>query len=180
MTKATPPGTLPVPDDSPVAWPPEQRCHARMSHEYSPRSLAVDGLEPAPTPSAGRCGASHSHDEVVDLYRSADVLVLCSLDALSIPAKFYEYVAAGPPVLAISQANLAKMVGVSRQTLNTMLGSLQRQGLIELGFKSIRVLDAIGLVAFVAGPARRKPIARSRPDRREAVPKSRRDGPARR
>jgi len=87
---------------------------------------------------------------------------------------------AGPPVLAISQANLAKMVGVSRQTLNTMLGSLQRQGLIELGFKSIRVLDAIGLVAFVAGPARRKPIARSRPDRRGAVPKSHRDGPARR
>lgn len=75
---------------------------------------------------------------------------------------------AGPPTLAISQANLAKMVGISRQTLNTMLGALQRQGLIELGFKSIRVLDAARLVAFVADPAERTKGPSRRPGQRQS------------
>jgi glycosyltransferase involved in cell wall biosynthesis len=41
-----------------------------------------------------------SHVDVVELYRSADALALCSLDPLSVPGKLYEYIAAGPPVLA--------------------------------------------------------------------------------
>lgn len=40
------------------------------------------------------------HREIVARYRSADALVLCALDPLSTPGKLYEYIAAGPPVIA--------------------------------------------------------------------------------
>jgi CRP/FNR family transcriptional regulator, cyclic AMP receptor protein len=48
---------------------------------------------------------------------------------------------AGPVSLAVTQAQLSRMIGVSRQTLNVLLGNLQQQGLIELGFRKITVLD---------------------------------------
>jgi CRP-like cAMP-binding protein len=48
---------------------------------------------------------------------------------------------AGAVTLGVSQAELSQMIGVSRQTLNALLGSLQQQGLIELGFRKITVLD---------------------------------------
>jgi CRP-like cAMP-binding protein len=55
---------------------------------------------------------------------------------------------AAPASLAVSQADLARMVGVSRQTLNALLGKLDQEGLIEVGFRRIRVLD----VARLADP----------------------------
>jgi len=48
---------------------------------------------------------------------------------------------AGPVTLNISQADLAVMIGVSRQTLNELLRRLQREGLVETSFRRIRVLD---------------------------------------
>jgi CRP/FNR family transcriptional regulator, cyclic AMP receptor protein len=53
----------------------------------------------------------------------------------------------GPVSLAVSQGNLARMVGVSRQTLNAILGKLHREGLVEIGIRRIRVLDAARLTA---------------------------------
>lgn len=44
-------------------------------------------------------------------------------------------------VIAISQAELATMMGVSRQTMNGLLRRLQSRGIIELRTRSIRVLD---------------------------------------
>jgi CRP/FNR family transcriptional regulator, cyclic AMP receptor protein len=43
--------------------------------------------------------------------------------------------------LALSQADLAKMLGVSRQTINVSLAHLQAQGLIEVSFRMVRILD---------------------------------------
>lgn len=51
----------------------------------------------------------------------------------------------GPIALAVSQADLARMVGLSRQTLNALLGNLSKAGLIEVDFRRIRVLDAARL-----------------------------------
>ncbi len=51
----------------------------------------------------------------------------------------------GAVSLTVSQADLARMVGISRQTLNAILGKLGQAGLIEVGFRSIRVLDAARL-----------------------------------
>jgi len=48
--------------------------------------------------------------------------------------------------LSVSQADLARMVGVSRQTLNTLLGRLAREGVIELAFRKIRVLQPARLM----------------------------------
>jgi CRP/FNR family transcriptional regulator, cyclic AMP receptor protein len=48
---------------------------------------------------------------------------------------------AAPVSLAVSQGDLARMVGVSRQTLNALLGKLRQEGLIEVEFRRIRVLD---------------------------------------
>jgi CRP/FNR family cyclic AMP-dependent transcriptional regulator len=47
--------------------------------------------------------------------------------------------------LAVSQADLARIAGISRQTLNAILGKLEKAGLIEVGFRRIRVLDATRL-----------------------------------
>jgi CRP-like cAMP-binding protein len=46
----------------------------------------------------------------------------------------------GPIDIPLSQVELASMVGLSRQRLSTLLGRLAAQGLIEVGFRSIRVL----------------------------------------
>jgi CRP/FNR family transcriptional regulator, cyclic AMP receptor protein len=43
-------------------------------------------------------------------------------------------------VITLSQAELAAMMGVSRQTLSTLLGRLEARGIISVGFRSIRVL----------------------------------------
>lgn len=48
----------------------------------------------------------------------------------------------GTVTLTLSQADLARMIGISRQTLNALLRKLQRAGLIEVGFRCIRVPDA--------------------------------------
>jgi CRP-like cAMP-binding protein len=52
---------------------------------------------------------------------------------------------AGAISLAVSQADLARMAGISRQTLNAILGQLEKAGLIEVGFRRIRVLDSARL-----------------------------------
>ncbi|GMG94099.1 cyclic nucleotide-binding protein [Cupriavidus sp. TKC] len=48
---------------------------------------------------------------------------------------------AGPVTVKVSQVDLAAMVGVSRQTLNELLKKLERRGLIEIAFRSIRVVN---------------------------------------
>ena len=55
---------------------------------------------------------------------------------------------AGPVSLVVSQAELARLVGASRQTLNVILSKLREQGVIEASFRRIRVLD----VARLADP----------------------------
>jgi len=45
-----------------------------------------------------------------------------------------------PVELPYAQAELASIVGVSRQTTNTLLQALANDGLIEIGFKRIRIL----------------------------------------
>lgn len=56
----------------------------------------------------------------------------------------------GAVVLRISQEQLARIVGVSRQTLNPMLAALRAEGLVETGFRSIRVPDPDALGAYAA------------------------------
>jgi DNA-binding GntR family transcriptional regulator len=81
---------------------------------------------------------------------------------------------AGAISLTVSQADLARMVGVSRQTLNALLGKVAHAGLVEVGFRRIRVLDLARLadptVAATAtergaGTARRAPREPSRAGR---------------
>lgn len=50
-----------------------------------------------------------------------------------------------PVRLNLSQDELARLVGLSRQTLNGVLQKLQKERLVELSFRSIRVLDLAGL-----------------------------------
>lgn len=51
----------------------------------------------------------------------------------------------GPVELAVSQAELATMIGTSRQTVNALLQRLEADGLIEVAFRKIRILDGSGL-----------------------------------
>jgi len=59
---------------------------------------------------------------------------------------------AGPVTLGVSQAELSRLIGVSRQTLNALLGSFQQQGLIGLGFRKITVLDPSRLGEVIEVP----------------------------
>lgn len=47
----------------------------------------------------------------------------------------------GDVVLTASQAALARLLGVSRQTLNGLLRRLESKGLVEVGFRCIRVRE---------------------------------------
>lgn len=58
-----------------------------------------------------------------------------------------ERCSAGPVVLRLSQEELARMVGVSRQTLNALLAALRADGVIEIGFRSLRIPDPARLCA---------------------------------
>jgi len=48
--------------------------------------------------------------------------------------------ATGSVALDVSQAELAKLVGLSRQTVSTLLGRLEARGLVDIGFRRVRVL----------------------------------------
>lgn len=50
-------------------------------------------------------------------------------------------------VLPVTQTQLAEMTGLSRKTVNGHLRALQRAGILRLGYRGIRVLDAAGLRA---------------------------------
>lgn len=61
--------------------------------------------------------------------------------ALLTQMKAEEASSRGPVDLHLSQADLAAIAGMSRQRINPMLRDLARQGLIELGFRRIRILQ---------------------------------------
>lgn len=48
-------------------------------------------------------------------------------------------------VLQLPQEDLAAMLGLSRQTINSLLKSLEQQGIIGLSYGAIEVLDLPGL-----------------------------------
>jgi len=83
--------------------------------------------------------------------------------ALLTQLKLEEKSRQGPVDLPLSQADLAAIVGVSRQTINRMLGTLAERGLIELGFRRIRILDPRGLSADdrTLAPAGRRSLHRT-------------------
>ena len=58
----------------------------------------------------------------------------------------------GPVVLRLSQEELARIVGVSRQTLNVLLADLRAEGLVEVGFRSLRIPDPARLCATAPPP----------------------------
>ncbi len=43
--------------------------------------------------------------------------------------------------IKVSQTDLATMIGVSRQTLSSLLARLKQRGLVEVGFRSIRIVS---------------------------------------
>lgn len=51
---------------------------------------------------------------------------------------------------AISQSDLANATRLSRQTINSILKVLARHGLVEIGYKSVQILD-VDRLALVAG-----------------------------
>ncbi len=50
----------------------------------------------------------------------------------------------------LSQATIASLLGVSRQSVNEALGRLRDQGVVETGYRSIRILDTDKLTSVAA------------------------------
>jgi CRP-like cAMP-binding protein len=48
-------------------------------------------------------------------------------------------------VFAVSQADLATMCGLSRQTVNRVLASLEARNIISMSYRQIEIVDAVGL-----------------------------------
>jgi CRP-like cAMP-binding protein len=90
--------------------------------------------------------------------------------ALLVQMRTKERPQSGPVSLAVSQADLARMVGISRQTLNALLGKLSAAGLIEAGFRRIRVLDPARLADPYAVAEAVAPEARTVPRRAPREP----------
>jgi CRP/FNR family cyclic AMP-dependent transcriptional regulator len=67
----------------------------------------------------------------------------------------------GPITLTVSQTDLATLIGVSRQTVNAFLARLEARGLVEHGFRRIRVVDELRLRSegVAAEPSHRRPHA---------------------
>lgn len=55
------------------------------------------------------------------------------------------------PRVACSQEELAALIGVSPMTLANALAMLRREGLIETGYRTIRLPDPAGLRRWLAG-----------------------------
>ncbi|MGJ7528366.1 Crp/Fnr family transcriptional regulator [Variovorax sp. GB1P17] len=55
------------------------------------------------------------------------------------------------PLVRLSQHDLAAMLGLSRQTINKELGRLLAEGVIDMSYKRIRVIDAERLARIAAG-----------------------------
>ena len=58
---------------------------------------------------------------------------------------------AGVEGIAVSQQTLARLLGARRTSVNQALRRLERQGLVEIGYRRIRVSDEAGLAAVIAG-----------------------------
>lgn len=52
------------------------------------------------------------------------------------------------PDVRLSQSTMAALLGVSRQSVNEALGRLRTQGLVETGYRRVRILDRAGLQAI--------------------------------
>ena len=52
--------------------------------------------------------------------------------------------------VALSQATIAALFGVSRQSVNEALGRLREQGAVSTGYRNIRILDAENLAVIAA------------------------------
>lgn len=65
--------------------------------------------------------------------------------ALLLQLKMEGHGTSAPVDLPYSQADLASIVGVSRQTMNGLLQALVAKGVIELGFRRVRILSPSAL-----------------------------------
>lgn len=54
-------------------------------------------------------------------------------------------------LVPLPQRTLAAMLGVQRPSLNKLLRDFERRGLIELGYRSVRILDPNGLERLAGG-----------------------------
>lgn len=59
-----------------------------------------------------------------------------------------------PAVVPVTQSDLAEMCGLSRPTVQQVLASLERRGLIKAGYRRIEILDLARLVARTVNDAR--------------------------
>lgn len=57
---------------------------------------------------------------------------------------------AGPDGVSVSQQTVARLLGARRTSVNQALRRLERQGLVEIGYRRIRVCDEDGLRAVIA------------------------------
>jgi len=53
--------------------------------------------------------------------------------------------------IRLSQATIANLLGVSRQSVNEALGHLRDQGVVSTGYRQIRILDSPSLETVAAG-----------------------------
>lgn len=76
---------------------------------------------------------------------AADVVALPPRQRIAARLASYARARRPPAVLSLSQQALAELTGLSRKTVNLVLGDLQRQGLLRRDYARIEILDLRGL-----------------------------------
>ena len=100
----------------------------------------------APVPAISATGEQDMADKVKKTEKewkkalTPEQLLLTRLKDMLDTRKLEHTTNAGADEIKVSQSDLATMVGVSRQTLSTLLARLVAKGRIEVGYRRIRLL----------------------------------------
>jgi len=76
---------------------------------------------------------------------AADVVALPPRQRIAARLAAYARARRPPAVLSLSQQALAELTGLSRKTVNLVLGDLERLGLVRRDYARIEILDLRGL-----------------------------------
>ena len=132
----------------------EQRVAARLAllaeksggplaRDQSCRAVALCGAERSPLPWRFVDGVARSSRGAGGAFSSREARLALLAEKSGGPQ---------PPVIPVTQADLAEMCGLSRLTIQQVLNALEKRGFIKAGYRKITVLDAGALVGRVGSP----------------------------
>lgn len=105
----------------------------------------IAGKEPELWRHIGRLACTHQRQAI------AHIQDLLSLTRTARVAKVLLAASADDAPVAMTQDELGATCGMGRQTVNAILGTLEQAGMVRLGYRAIRIVDADRLARVASG-----------------------------